>query len=71
VWQWVKHGATANDGRPITAEFVTQVIRETAAELSKRYGRGAFDTAARIYERMMTDPEFPEFLTLVAYEYID
>jgi len=71
VWQWVKHGAVTNDGRPITVKFVAQVIRETAAGLSERYGRGAFDTAARIYERMMTDPEFPEFLTLVAYEYID
>jgi malate synthase len=71
VWQWVKHGASTNDGRPITAEFVTQIIRETVAGLAERNGRGAFDTAARIYERMMTDPEFPEFLTLVAYEYID
>jgi malate synthase len=71
VWQWVKHGAATNDGRPITAEFVAQVIRETAAGLVERHGRGAFDTAARIYERMMTDPDFPEFLTLVAYEYID
>ncbi len=71
VWQWVKHGAVTSDGRPITAEFVIQVIRETASELSKRYGRGAFETAAGIYERMMTDPQFPEFLTLVAYDYID
>jgi hypothetical protein len=27
--------------------------------------------AARIYEQMMTDLEFAEFLTPVAYEYID
>lgn len=27
--------------------------------------------AAAIYEQMMTDPDFAEFLTLVAYDYID
>jgi len=27
--------------------------------------------AAGIYEQMMTSGDFPEFLTLVAYEYID
>jgi malate synthase len=64
VWQWVKHGV-------FTADFVTQVVHETARSLSEKNGKGAFDTAARIYERMMTDPEFPEFLTLVAYDYID
>jgi hypothetical protein len=29
------------------------------------------ETAARIYDQMMTSPDFPEFLTLVAYDYID
>jgi deoxyhypusine synthase len=27
--------------------------------------------AAEIFERMMTNPDFTEFLTLVAYDYID
>ena len=30
-----------------------------------------FKKAAEIYEGMMTSPDFPEFLTTVAYEYID
>ncbi len=71
VWQWVRHGASMSDGRPVTATFVTEVIRETTNALSERNGRGEFETASRIYERMMTDAEFPEFLTLVAYELID
>ena len=29
------------------------------------------DEAAAIFERMMTDQDFAEFLTLVAYDYID
>jgi hypothetical protein len=30
-----------------------------------------FKQAAEIYEGMMTSRDFPEFLTLVAYQYID
>jgi malate synthase len=67
VWQWVRHGAKFSDGRPITRETVRQVIRD---EKSKLQGSRKADAAA-IYEEMMTSAEFPEFLTLVAYEHID
>jgi malate synthase len=63
VWQWVKHGARMDDGREVTAELVRKTIRELAGE--------QFAQAARIYEDMMTSAEFPDFLTLVAYNYID
>jgi len=32
---------------------------------------GRIAEAAEIYERMITSPDFAEFLTLVAYDYID
>ena len=60
-------GAKFGDGRPITGEIVRQVIRD---EKSKLQGSRKADAAA-IYEEMMTSAEFPEFLTLVAYEHID
>jgi malate synthase len=63
VWQWVKHGAKLNDGRPVTAELVKRAIADVAGE--------TLSPAARLYEQMMTSGDFPEFLTLVAYEYID
>jgi malate synthase len=63
VWQWVKHGAKLNDGRPVTAELVKRTIADVAGEQPSR--------AASIFEQMMTRGDFPEFLTLVAYEYID
>ena len=67
VWQWVRHGAALSDGRPITQEFVRQVILEQKNKL-----QGArLAEAAEIFERMMTSPDFAEFLTLVAYDYID
>jgi malate synthase len=67
VWQWVRHGAKLNDGRPVTQEMVRKVIAEKKIELTG----GRMAEAAKIYEQMMTSPDFAEFLTLVAYDYID
>src|SRR5712692_2930070 len=67
VWQWLRHRATLNNGRQVTPELVRSVIAEKRDHLP-----GARMTeAAQIYEQMMTDPDFAEFLTLVAYDYID
>ena len=71
VWQWVKHGAKLNDGRPVTAELVKRTIANVAESLSGSLGGEQLARAARIYEQMMTSGDFPEFLTLVAYDYID
>jgi malate synthase len=68
VWQWVRHGAKlSDDGRPITREMVRGFI----GEQKKRLKGARMDDAAAIFERMMTDQDFAEFLTLVAYDYID
>jgi malate synthase len=67
VWQWLRHGATLQDGRPVTPELVRETIGEQKAKLkSERIG-----DAAKIFDRMITRPDFTEFLTLVAYDYID
>jgi malate synthase len=71
VWQWVRHGAVMSDGRGVTAGLVKQVIREQAGRLERQIGNGALARTVRIYERMMTSREFPEFLTLVAYDSLD
>ena len=67
VWQWVRHGAKLSDGRPVTQAMVRQIIGEQKTKLKG----GRIIEAAEIYDRMMTNPEFAEFLTLVAYDYID
>ena len=67
IWQWLKHGATMSNGRHVTHELVRQVIAEKKTQLKG----DRMAEAAEIYERMMTSPDFPEFLTLVAYDYID
>ncbi len=67
VWQWLRHGARLSDGRPVTQEMVRQVIAEQKSKLKS----GRIAEAAEIYDRMITSPDFAEFLTLVAYDYID
>jgi malate synthase len=67
VWQWLKHGATLSDGRKVTQEMV----RQTIAEQKNKLQGARLSEAAAIFERMMTSPDFTEFLTLVAYDYID
>jgi malate synthase len=67
VWQWVRHGAKLNDGRPVTQEMVRKVVDEQ----KKKLGGPHIELAAKLFEDMMTSKEFPEFLTLVAYRDID
>ena len=68
VWQWVRHRAKLQDGRPVTGDLVKQTISE---EVASKSGTGKFDLAAKLFGEMMTSQDFPEFLTLVAYDYID
>lgn len=71
VWQWVKHGAKLSDGRPVTAELVRRLMDHELELLEAKLGAGRFADAGRIFEQMLTSAEFPEFLTLVAYDYLD
>jgi malate synthase len=76
VWQWIHHGAKMSDGRPVTADLIRGIILEELEKARKqigaeRYAKSKFDLAAKLFEQMMTKPEFTEFLTLVAYDHID
>jgi hypothetical protein len=41
VWQWVRHGQTLQDGRPVTREFVRQIVRG-GRQGEDRDGEGAY-----------------------------
>jgi malate synthase len=76
VWQWVRHRATLDDGRTVTAELVRQVldeetakIRESVSEETWRQGRPA--ETRELFERVALSEELIEFLTIPAYEYLD
>jgi len=76
VWQWLKHGASLRRGPSIDEALIKRTIEEeldNIAEMvgAERYRRGRFERAAEIFEAMMLGDEFPEFMTLVAYDYLD
>ncbi len=67
VWQWIRHKAKMTDGRSVTAELVQTLLGE---EL-KKMKEGKFKEAASIFMDLTTRAEYPDFLTLTAYERID
>ena len=64
------------DGRPVTRELVHELVIEEMEKMEEAYGedlfaRGRFDEARHLFETVALADDFPEFLTLKAYELID
>ncbi len=75
LWQWAKYGARMDDGTPITVTTVVAAIPKVLEKLKQRIGEkafssGRFDLAARMFQEMTASEEFPEFLTIPAYQHI-
>ncbi|MGH2963774.1 MAG: malate synthase A [Solirubrobacterales bacterium] len=73
LWQWARHSARLEDGRQMDRAMALDVldqemerIRAEVGEQRWKEGRPA-DTRA-VLERVALEDDFPEFLTLVAYE---
>lgn len=76
IWQWIRHDALMDDGRPVTRELVHELVIEEMDKMAEAFGedlfaRGRFDEARHLFETVALSDEFPEFLTLKAYELID
>ena len=69
VWQWIRHGASLEDGRTITAELARKILDEETKRLPM--GQGKFELASRLFSGIIFAEECPEFLTSIAYEHID
>ena len=70
LWQWIRHGVTTEEGAPVTLERVRTMLREELDEARGRGGRArtARGAPAELLDRLVAAKEFPEFLTLGAYE---
>jgi malate synthase len=73
VWQWIRHEATLDDGKPLTVARFRAALDGEMAALRETLGAARFDggrfTAAReLFERLSISETFEEFLTLPAYE---
>ncbi len=76
VWQWLKHGASLDDGREITPELVRELEQSELEKVRDEIGddewfekEGRPDLSRSLFERVaLSGDEFVEFLTLPAYE---
>ena len=77
LWQWVRHpGGVLNDGRRITLKLFRSVITEELEKIREQVGesrfkQGHYSLAARLLDEITSSDEFADFLTLVAYDYLD
>jgi malate synthase len=76
VWQWLRHGVPLKEGIPLTRDLVqkwqAEELRTIGEQLGlETYNRYPFAEAARLFERVALADDFPEFLTLPAYDLID
>ena len=70
IWQWIHHGARLEDGRPVTRDLYAQIRDEELARLGGKSAERYADAAA-ILDTLCLNDEFIEFLTLIAYDYLD
>jgi malate synthase len=74
IWQWIRQGASLDDGRTVTEEVFRTVLDEEMAKLSASppgFASGRFADAIRIFSDMSLSDRFEEFLTLPAYEVLE
>lgn len=72
LWQWAKHGAKSADGSTIDRPYVRTVIAEEMEKIRSSAGGDLsgtqFEKAGELFEQMSTADDFPDFLTLPAYQ---
>ncbi|MBP7691874.1 MAG: malate synthase A [Anaerolineales bacterium] len=77
VWQWTHHPkAVLADGRPVTLDLYRQCLPEELAKIKAlvgpdAYAKGQFEPAAALFDHLVTQATFSEFLTLGAYAQLE
>ena len=71
VWQWIKYAAQLPDGQRVAPGMVRKILQHHGERLSGQFPPRELSLACRLFEQMMTSREFPEFLTLSAYESLE
>jgi malate synthase len=73
VWQWLRHGVELDDGRPVTRELVREIAEAEVDAYQRELGdrKTRAGEARELFDRLAFADDFPEFLTLAAYDSID
>jgi malate synthase len=74
IWQWLRYGATLEDGRRVTAELVEACLADEMATLKTALGdayiTGRFEEAIGLFKQLVLSDKLEAFLTLSAYKLI-
>lgn len=77
VWQWMRHpDGKLSDGRKVSVDLFRQMVPEEMAKIERSVGAEQFaavpyQTARELFDRITTDDNFVDFLTLPGYAYLD
>ena len=76
IWQWVHSGSSTVEGHEITPAYVNEIADEETDRLRAEFGHdvyeGArFEEARRLFTAVALADDFPDFLTLPAYEILE
>ena len=75
IWQWLKNEAKLDDGRTLMPEMVLNWQEEELEKIKKyvgeeRFKNGKFELATELFDDLILNDNFKEFLTLEAYRFI-
>lgn len=74
VWQWIRHPkGVLDDGRKVDLSLIDQLQEEELQKIKLEVGeenfeKGRFQEATHLFEKLVRNDEFEEFLTLEGYE---
>lgn len=74
LWQWIRHPkGILDDGRKVTVEMYHSLKKEELERIRQElgeeaYSNGRFAEAVDLFDRLILQDEFAEFLTLPGYE---
>lgn len=76
VWQWIKYNSKLDDDRTITYDLYKELLPEELEKIEKyvgneAYKNGKFKEAIALFDKLISNEDFAEFLTLPAYQLLD
>ena len=74
LWQWRRNGAKLDDGRTIDDSLIRSLMYEELSKISATeqimFGEADLKAARDLFEKLIFEEEFTEFLTLPAYDHL-
>lgn len=72
IWQWIHHGKSLDDGQQVTKALFHRMLAEEMQVIQQelgeqRFSSGRFQEAATLMEKITTQDELIDFLTLPGY----